>query len=683
MLRRIAERSKPSEPTEPDIWAAENRTYASGSAVPGPRDPLLTPYVVEPERCIASCIYRRVVMVFGAQSGKSELMLDVAGARLDQRPAPILYVGPNKQFLTEQFEPRVMSLLDEAPTLMAKVSRGKSMTKTRKTVNGVPFRLAHSGSSTALKSDPAALALVDEYDEMRDDINDQGGPLGLVERRGDTYADFVCVVTSTPKRGQVEVYEDEKSGLHFWRRGDPTEIDSPIWQLFQQGTMHHWCWPCPHCDEYFVPRFKQMRFDPKATPTEAGRNSYLECPRCGGVINNEHKADMNARGRYATPTQQIDKGGNVHGIVEESRSASYWVSGLASPFVSFEERISVLVEAQQSGDTAMVQQAINAGFGELWSPGGGEVPEWVEIKDKSRRSDYHHGEVNELARHLILTADVQKHSIPYVIRAWGPRATSWLVAYGYLRGDTAEIDIWDALADLFVTPIEGMPISMAFVDSGFRPGKADMLPLNRVNEFARRFIQRVFITKGSSTPMRVPLVIMKPEVSRRDAKPLRAGIRGYRLDPTHWKSWVHERLRWPVEAHGAWNVPKQITDDYCKQIVSEAPVKEPTGRVTWLQRSKDNHFLDCEAMQAAAAFLLNMQRVPMPPAAKTGGTRPPDGTPPLPNHEVDTMAGVGRKPETPNEVASPTNDPTPTKPAPRPQGRRHVRRIVRSNYLGA
>ena len=43
-------------------------------------------------------------MVFGAQSGKSELMLDVAGQRLDQRPGPILYVGPNKQFLTEQFE---------------------------------------------------------------------------------------------------------------------------------------------------------------------------------------------------------------------------------------------------------------------------------------------------------------------------------------------------------------------------------------------------------------------------------------------------------------------------------------------------------------------------------------------------------------------------------------------------
>jgi phage terminase large subunit GpA-like protein len=111
-----------------------------------------------PERAIAAGAHKRVVLVFAAQSAKTELMLDVAGQRLDQKPVPILYVGPNKQFLSEQFEPRVMQLLDGAPTLAEKVARGKRMTKTRKMVSGVPFRLAHAGSTAALKSDPAALA---------------------------------------------------------------------------------------------------------------------------------------------------------------------------------------------------------------------------------------------------------------------------------------------------------------------------------------------------------------------------------------------------------------------------------------------------------------------------------------------------------------------------------------------
>jgi hypothetical protein len=52
--------------------------------------------------------------------GKTDGLLDIMGARLDQRPAPILYVGPIRDFLTDQFEPRLMSLLDEAETLSAR-----------------------------------------------------------------------------------------------------------------------------------------------------------------------------------------------------------------------------------------------------------------------------------------------------------------------------------------------------------------------------------------------------------------------------------------------------------------------------------------------------------------------------------------------------------------------------------
>jgi N-methylhydantoinase B/oxoprolinase/acetone carboxylase alpha subunit len=70
--------------------------------------------------------------------------------------------------------------------------------------------------------------MVDEYDEMRDNVNEQGGPLGLVERRGDTYADFVCVVTSTPKKGRVGAVQDVTSGLHFWDASPTEDIESHV-----------------------------------------------------------------------------------------------------------------------------------------------------------------------------------------------------------------------------------------------------------------------------------------------------------------------------------------------------------------------------------------------------------------------------------------------------------------------
>ena len=139
-----------------------------------------------------------------------------------------------------------------------------------------------------------------------------------------------------------------------------------------------------------------------------------------------------------------------------------------------------------------------------------------------------------------------------MVRAWGPRATSWLVDYGYLRGDTAEEEIWAALGDLVASPIKDMTIRLAFIDSGFRPGKTDTLPLNRIYEFCRRFIRRVRPTKGSSSPMRTPLLISKIEVRRKDGRAAKYGLDLVRLDTDHWKSWVHERLRWPEDHVGGW-----------------------------------------------------------------------------------------------------------------------------------
>jgi phage terminase large subunit GpA-like protein len=438
------------------------------------------------------------------------------------------------------------------------------------------------------------------------------------------------------------------------------DVDSPVWALWQQGTRHHWCWPCPQCGKYFVPRSTLLRYPLKATPFEAAKETVLVCPHCEGVIENRHKAQMNEHGRFVAPGQSIDTRGYLHGAPRDNLTASYWVSGLASPFVSFGDRVATLVEAQQTGDDAMIPQAVNAGFGEVYSPGAGEVPEWMEIKEKSAQSGYQRGTVPEDVLYVVLTCDVQRQSIPWVLRGWGARATSWLIDYGYLRGDTSEEEIWTALGDLVTSPAGDVPVKLAFVDSGFRPGKTDTLPLNRVYEFCRRFMRRVRPTKGSSAPMRTPLLLSKIEVNRQDGRAAKFGLDLVRLDTDHWKSWVHERLRWPQGHVGGWHVFKGVDDDYCRQLVSEARLKQPTGKVEWVQRSRDNHFFDCEAMQAAAGYLLNVQRIP------------------LPKRDDGRKETVGRKPETASE------GPSPTAIAAAAQERaRKVRRIVRSSFLGA
>jgi phage terminase large subunit GpA-like protein len=609
LYERAASFLRPTETTEPDVWGADNRIYPPSAGVPGKRNPRLTPYMIPFGRAVAAGRHRRVVAVTAAQSGKTDTILDLIGQRLAQRPAPILYAGPTKEFLLDQFEPRLMALFDEAKTLRAKLARGRRNKKTRKVVNGVPIRLAHTGSSTALKSDPAALALVDEYDEMLANVKGQGDPLGLIEARGTTYADFTTAVVSTCSLGVVETEVDPVSGIEFWAVGDPAEIQSPIWLLFQEGTRYHYAWPCPHCGEYFVPMSKHLRYPKRATPAQALRATWMQCPfGCAEpILDDQHKEAMNARGQFLAPGQQISPEGVVSGEPPQSSTWSMWTSGLASPFVKWGQRVEAYLDAVTSGDPAKIQTATNAGYGELFAPGGGEVPEWQEVKRHAL--PYQRGDVPAEVIRLFAGIDVQKQSIVYVIRGFGSRGTSWLVDYGQLYGPTDEDDVWNDLSDLLMTPVGGMQIEKAFIDSGFRPDKPEAGSEHRVYEFCRRFQWLTFPTKGMSTnPPGATFRFSNLEVKPSGRKAFYT-IRLVMVNSDFFKSMVHGKIRTPLGQPGAWYLPEDIEEDYCRQIVSEARVIR-AGKAVWVLRGRANHFLDCEALLQLAGYMHNAQRIP-------------------------------------------------------------------------
>lgn len=621
VLRRLADLWQTRQRQHPDEWGASNRVYPPSAGVPGERDPGLTPYIIPFERFFSDVRYEVCALITGTQMSKTDGILDVMGWRLATRPRPQLYVGPSKDFVTEQFEPRLMKLFDEAPLLAPLVARGKRNKKTRKTVAGVSVRLAWAGSATSLASDQAGDVYIDEFDKMVGGVKGEGSPFTLAKARADTYRDRKIAVTSTPKRGVVETEKDPKTGLEFWKMADPADIESPIWAMWQSGTRHHFAWRCPHCDRWFIPRMSLLRYPEGSTPSQARARTWLECPNNGCVITDAEKASMNARGDFVAPGMAIDEDGKIlEADLPDNTMLSLWVSGLASPFVTWGERVEEVLFAEQSGDAEGRQGAINK-TGELWSPIGGDVPPWQEILQ--RAEPFPLGRVADTAIYLTMGVDVQKDRLPFIIRAWGPRATSWLVEFGELLGDPADTSVWRALAEKVTTPIDDMLIKLAFVDSGFRPGKKTPVPVNRVYQFCRRFRRFVYPTKGSSIPMLKPLVKSKPEVTRQ-GEIAKYGLELIRLDPDYWKSFVHERLSWPLDQPGAWHLPEGITEDYCRQLVAEARVITDSGKPQWIQRSANNHYLDCEAMAAAAGYMLNVHHL------REGVARPRRTPAPLP-----------------------------------------------------
>ena len=537
----------------------------------------------------------------GSQMGKTDgCQLNVIGHRLEDDPAPVLYIGPTRSIVEKSIEPRIMSMFRSC-SLWDRTARGKASTKTHKRVAGVTLRLAWAGSASELAADPAAVVLLDELDRMDLDVEGEGSPFEMAEARAFTYPDGRIIVTSTPKMGTVEAVTNEETGLAHWQVAESEDIQSPIWQLWQEGTRYEWAWPCPECGDYFVPRFSLLTWPEGCTPQRALKEAKLACPRCGGLIGDERKAEMNARGVYVAPGQRVLPDGTVEGEIEQSDTLSFWVSGLASPWQTFGQRARAYLNAEKSGKPERMQGVINTGFGELYSLKG-EAPDWETVA--ALKKPYKSGEIPEGVRVITCGVDVQKDRLYYAIRGWGAQHESWLIRHGEIHGETEYDVVWTELANLLAAPIGEHRIRLALIDSGYRPGDPWRRPDNQIYKFCRPRSGRVAPSKGhdqQEKPCRSSRIDIKW-----NGKLIKNGLLIWHLDTDYFKTWLHSRYEWPVDQAGGFHLPEDVTDDYCMQMTSEAKVAKPSGQTAWVTVRKANHLFDCEALNVAAAHILNV-----------------------------------------------------------------------------
>jgi phage terminase large subunit GpA-like protein len=193
---------------------------------------------------------RRVVGVMGSQMAKTEFLLNLIGHKLDDDPAPIIFVGASQRQVESISSSRVSPMLRTTSSLAAKLDARKTVDKvTEKNISGQRLGFAWAGSAIELSSHPAALVLIDERDRMGADVAGEGDVVALAEARVATYPTGKVVITSSPTIADA----------------------SPIWTLWQNGTAAKWSWPCPHCETFFVPKFELLQWPEKCTPQRAKR----------------------------------------------------------------------------------------------------------------------------------------------------------------------------------------------------------------------------------------------------------------------------------------------------------------------------------------------------------------------------------------------------------------------------
>lgn len=515
---------------------------------------------------------REVVVMKSAQIGWTEMLLNVIGFHIDRDPAPMLMVQPTVEMAQSVAKDRLTPMFRDSPALREKVGRSKyrdsAETILHKTFTGGSLTIAGANSPASLASRPIRVVLCDEVDRYPASAGTEGDPVSLARKRSTTFWNRKLLMGSTPT----------------------VKGASRIEAAFEASDQRYYLVPCPHCET-----FDRLRWENVKWPPDRPREAYYACPHCGGVIGDADKARALPLGRWEA-TASSD------GV------AGFHICELYSPWVTFGAMAAAFVDAQRSPQT--LQTWVNTSLGETWVERG-DAPSWERVLQQ--RADYESGQVPDGVLALTAGVDVQKNRLVYVVRGFGREMFSALIEHGELYGDTDQPEVWSRLGNLLAERWgDDMALRVMCVDSGFRA--------DHVYAFARRFPQ-ARATKGHDS-LAAPFKASKVDVAV-GGRVVKQGLQLWHVDAGYFKGWIHSRIDWPVGEPGAWLLPQDVSDEYCRQLVAESRITLPNGRRVWKQTAPDNHYLDAEVLATVGAHMLQLHRLSPPPRAAGEAAAPP------------------------------------------------------------
>jgi len=562
---------RPEQPLTVSEWSDRYRRLSSkASAEPGPWRTDRTPYLREPMDCLSSeSTVQRVVMMFAAQTGKTEAGSNWLGYVIDHAPGPMLCVQPTVEMAKRLSKQRLESMITETPCLSEKIAparaRDSGNTMFSKEFSGGIMLLTGANSATGLRSAPCRYLFCDEVDGFPSDVDGEGDPVALAERRTTTFARRKILLTSTPTVKDFSRIEAE----------------------YLRSDQRRFYVPCPICGAMDWLKWGQLKWDDGRPET-----ARYQCEHCGERFEELHKPAMMRAGEWRATAPA----GN-------GRTAGFQLSGLYSPlgWCSWEQLVDDFLRAK--GDAPALKAFVNTRLAETWEEDYAAKISADGLMEK--RLAYRSGLCP--AGVVLLTAgvDVQDNRLAVTVWGWGEGETGWMVWHQELMGDPTMTEVWGQLDQVLATEWDTengktLKVVQMAVDSG---GHCT----HEVYRYVRdRVGQGVVAIKGSSR-RNSPAVGKgnKVDVNWR-GKVLRRGVTLYQLGTDTIKTTLFGRLRHNQQAGGL-HFGMAADADYFKQVTSERqalryhrgfPIRE------WVKKAGDrNEALDC-MVYAYAAMLL-------------------------------------------------------------------------------
>jgi phage terminase large subunit GpA-like protein len=517
-------------------WAdAERQLTRRSSSEPGQWRTDRVPYLREPMDLLSprERRIRRVVLIFGSQTGKTEVGLNWLGRTIAMDPAPFLTMFPTESFAKRQIRQRLAPLFTDTPAVAAKSLSSKS----RDAANAMFLKefegdmllsIIGGNSGSAAQGMPAQNVWADEVSSMPLEMDDKGDPLENAEARQTNFPDRKGLITSTPgTRGACRITWE------FEERSD--------------RRLRHALMPC--CGAMEVLRWREhMVWD---TPDG---EVWCQCPACGERVAQHHKTTMLAGGVWRATA----KG--------DGETAGFHLPGWYAPYgwLSWEKIRDEFLRAK--GDPLLLKGWVNKRAADAW-----EDESLAKVNADglmARVGGYDHGICPAGVLAVVMAVDVQDTWLEVTVWGYGRGDEAWRIWHQKIDGDPGQDQVWQQVTTIreIAWPHKAggtMKVVRCAVDTGGHyTGEA--------YEYCRRYAKDgVAAIKGSSQRNTPVLGKGTKQDVNFKGKIIKNGVTLYMVGTHAIKRTIYSRLK--IEEHGPGFVhfDNATTDDYLQGLTCE------------------------------------------------------------------------------------------------------------------
>lgn len=537
ILLESLEGMSPPERLTPSEAAERYRILNNPGAYHGPYLNETTPYMAEPLDILGDPTKKACIFVGPAQTGKTDsLILNAILYAVKCNPIDTIVYQTSQTVAADFSRTRVDRMHRHSPEVGKHLlpAANADTVHAKYYDSGIVLNLSWP-TINEMSGRPRGLVLLTDYDRMPQNIDGEGSPFDLGQKRTTTFR----------SRGKTVAESSPGFEIHAGSAWIPSSThEAPpcdgIMALYNRGDRRRWNWKCPSCREWFEPRFEHLIYPTECSPGESGRQAYMACPKQGCVITPAQKYDVNKGGRWVKDGQRLTEDDELIGEAVESTTASFWLMGVAAAFAPWSSLVEKYrqaeIEYERTGSQEALMATVNTDQGVPYRRRGQNVERNPE--DLKARADggLRRAVVPLGVRFLLATIDiqgqkfvVQVHGIlpgnPYdvaVIDRFDITHSKRKTETGdnHFLNPAAYIEDWDTITEQVLQrsyPLGdgsggSMRIKMTFCDSGGKEGVTTQAYQYWLNLRAKGVLHSRFqLLKGTGKPAAPRAAITYPD----------------------------------------------------------------------------------------------------------------------------------------------------------------------------